>query len=145
MLKYLGSISNAGWAIFLVRWIIGLQFLIKGWFKVTEMGLDTHAQQLFATNYADYWMPEILLLAAGYSIPVIELVGGALICAGIWVRESLIAFGLVLIITTYGHLLKEPFFDIDGHTFTYLVMIIFLLLMPSGDDKLRLPNPLAKD
>jgi hypothetical protein len=53
---------------------------------------------------------------------------------GLRTREALIAVGLLLIITTYGHALQQPLFDIDGHTFTRLALIVFLLLAPVGND-----------
>ena len=41
----------------------------------------------------------------------------------------------LLIVTTYGHALQQPLFDIDGHTFTRLALIVFLLLVPVGNDR----------
>jgi len=31
--------------------------------------------------------------------------------------------------------LQQPLFDIDGHTFTRLALIVFLLLAPVGNDR----------
>jgi thiosulfate dehydrogenase [quinone] large subunit len=73
----------------------------------------------------------LLLQLFGYGIPFLELVAGLLICIGFRTREALIAVGLLLIVTTYGHALQQPLFDIDGHTFTRLALIVFLLLAPN--------------
>jgi len=86
-------------------------------------------------GFADSWIPTWLLQLFGYGIPFLELVAGLLICIGFRIREALIAVGLLLIVTTYGHALQQPLFDIDGHTFTRLALIIFLLLAPLGNDR----------
>ena len=128
---------NNNWPIanFIVRWILGLLFLMAGYWKVFVLTPAVHAQQFFVEGYADSWIPEWLLNALGYSIPLLELAAGLLLCIGLRTREALIVVGLLLIVTTYGHALQQPLFDIDGHTFTRLALIIFLLLAPQGSDK----------
>jgi uncharacterized membrane protein YphA (DoxX/SURF4 family) len=76
-----------------------------------------------------------LLNGLGYSIPYFELITGFLIIIGFRLREALIGVGFLLVITTYGHSLQQPLFNIDGHTFTRLVLIFLLLLAPLGANK----------
>ncbi len=120
---------------FIVRWILGLLFLMAGYWKVFVLTPAGHAQQFFVEGFSDSWIPTWLLHLFGYSIPFLELVAGLLICIGFRTREALIAVGLLLILTTYGHALQQPLFDIDGHTFTRLALIVFLLLAPVGNDR----------
>ncbi len=120
---------------FIVRWILGLLFLMAGFWKVFMLTPAGHAQQFFVEGFSDSWIPTWLLQLFGYSIPFLELVAGLLICIGLRTREALIAVGLLLIVTTYGHALQQPLFDIDGHTFTRLALIVFLLLAPAGGDR----------
>ncbi len=120
---------------FIVRWILGLLFLMAGYWKVFVLTPASHAQQYFVEGFSDSWIPTWLLQILGYSIPFLELVAGLLICIGFRTREALIAVGLLLILTTYGHSLQQPLFDIDGHTFTRLALIVFLLLAPLGNDR----------
>ncbi len=120
---------------FIVRWILGLLFLMAGYWKVFVLTPAGHAQQFFVEGFSDSWIPTWLLHLFGYSIPFLELVAGLLICIGFRTREALIAVGLLLILTTYGHSLQQPLFDIDGHTFTRLALIVFLLLAPLGNDR----------
>lgn len=119
---------------FIVRWILGILFLMAGYWKVFVLTPATHAQQFFVEGFAESWIPVWFLNVGGYGIPFLELIAGALICAGLRTKEALIAVGLLLIVTTYGHALQEPLFDIDGHTFTRLALIVFLLLSPTGRD-----------
>ncbi len=120
---------------FIVRWILGLLFAMAGYWKVFVLTPANHAQQFFVEGFADSWIPIWFLQVLGYSIPFVELVAGLLICIGLRTREALIAVGLLLIVTTYGHALQQPLFDIDGHTFTRLALIVFLLLAPAGKDR----------
>ncbi len=125
-------------AVFIVRWILGLLFLMAGYWKVFVLTPASHAQQFFLEGFADTWIPSWLLLFFGYTIPFVEFIAGVLICLGLRTREALIVVGLLLIVTTYGHALQQPLFDIDGHTFTRLALIIFLLLAPPGSDRYSL-------
>ena len=128
---------NNNWPFvnFVVRGILGLLFLMAGYWKVFVLTPANHAQQFFVEGFADTWIPTWLLQLLGYGIPFLELVAGLLICIGLRTREALIAVGLLLIVTTYGHALQQPLFDIDGHTFTRLALIVFLLLAPVGSDR----------
>ena len=128
---------SVNWPIvkLIVRWILGLLFLMAGYWKVFVLTPAVHAQQYFVDGFSDTWIPTWLLQLLGYSIPFFELIAGLLICIGFRTREALVAVGLLLIVTTYGHALQQPLFDIDGHTFTRLALIVFLLLSPAGTDR----------
>lgn len=108
---------------------------MAGYWKVFVLTPANHAQQFFVDGFSDTWIPTWLLQALGYSIPFLELVAGLFICIGFRTREALIAVGFLLIVTTYGHALQQPLFDISGHTFTRLALIVFLLLSPAGTDR----------
>lgn len=123
-------------AYFMVRWILGVLFLMAGYWKVFVLSASQHAQRFFVEGYADSWIPEWLLNLLGLVIPFWELAAGVLLLIGFKMKLVLTSLGVLLIITTYGHALKEPLFDIDGHTFTRLALIVFLLLMHSYKDRL---------
>lgn len=132
--------SSKNWPIvtFIVRWILGLLFLMAGCWKVFELTPAVHAQQYFVEGFVDTWIPAWLLQSLGYGIPFLELAVGLLLCVGLRTREALIAVGLLLVVTTYGHALQQPLFDIDGHTFTRLALVVFLLLAPAGSNRYSL-------
>jgi len=111
---------SKNWPIvnFIVRWILGLLFLMAGIWKVFVLTPAAHAQQFFVEGLSQTWIPIWLLQIYGYSIPFLELVAGLLICIGLKSREALIAVGLLLIVTTSGYAQQQPLFDIAGHTFT---------------------------
>ncbi len=136
---------NNNWPIvhFIVRWILGILFTMAGYWKVFVLTPSEHTSRYFLDGFVESWIPEWLLYALGMSIPVLELAAGLLVCVGWRLREALIFIGVLLIITTYGHALQQPLFDIDGHTFTRLALVVFLLLAPPGSDKFTLDAWLA--
>lgn len=135
------AIENLAAIRFFARWMLGILFGMAGYWKVFVLGSGNHAQQFFVEGFADHWIPEWLLLALGHVIPYWELAGGILLIIGFKVRWVLISFGLLLLITTYGHALQQPLFDIDGHTFTRLMLILIVLVIPHQRDWLALDKP----
>jgi len=119
---------------FFSRWLLVILFTMAGYWKVFELTAANHANNFFVASYSDTWIPEWLLLALGYFIPYWELIAGLLLAVGLRCREVLISLGILLLITTYGHALKEPLFDIDGHTFTRIVLIFIVLAISAKKD-----------
>lgn len=69
-------------------------------------------------------------------IPIVELAAGLLLIAGWRVREALIALGAILLIATYGHLLKEPLFRITEHILPRSFLLAAVFLLPDDEDRL---------
>lgn len=128
--------AGEAWTVFFARVILGLIFLMAGWYKVFELGAANHAQQLFVKSYASYWMPEWLLWITGYIIPFIELTAGLFLVIGLRIKTAAIALGGVLILVTYGHLLQEPFFDTTTHVFPRTVLLLIILYLSPKHDTL---------
>ncbi len=128
-------------ALFFVRWILGLAFMMEGFHKVFDTGAVEFAREVFVGDYQDTWIPVWFLWILGFMFPFLELIAGGLMCLGFRVKECLSVLGLILVIVTYGHLLKEPFFDISGLSgliFCLLVLVVFILMVPHEKDGLSL-------
>src|SRR5437868_14721883 len=98
---------NRAWAILFARLVLGLIFFMAGVFNVFQLGPLGHARKYFLP-FQDTFLPVWSLWAVGVTIPFIELIAGALVIMGFRLREALLALGFVLLIVTFGHLLKEP-------------------------------------
>ncbi len=129
---------------FFSRWTLAILFTMAGFWKVFQLGATAHAENFFVAGYADSWIPEWLLLGLGYMIPFWELLAGILLAVGYRCREVLISLATLLLITTYGHALKEPLFDIDGHTFTRLILIFLALAISANKDLFTLDGYLKR-
>jgi hypothetical protein len=56
------------------------------------------------------------------------------------IREALLALGGVLVILTFGHLVKEPLYPFHEHVIPRLALLLFLLVMPRQDDRFSVDN-----
>jgi thiosulfate dehydrogenase (quinone) large subunit len=126
--------SGQGWARFFCRVMLGLIFFMAGSYKCFTMTPMGHARTYFTEPYADSWIPYWLLLGTGVVVPVVELAAGALLLVGWKTSWALAALGFVLLLVTYGHLLKEPLFSITGHIFPRTALLVAVYLLPAADD-----------
>jgi uncharacterized membrane protein YphA (DoxX/SURF4 family) len=132
-----------GWAVLFARLVLGLIFFMAGFWKVFQLGPLEHARKYFLP-FADTFLPVWSLWSVGVTIPFVELIGGALLLIGLRVREALIGLGGVLVIVTFGHLLREPLFNLTGHVIPRLALLLFLLWCPREVDWLSLDYLLAR-
>ena len=99
---------DMAWAMLFARLILGLIFFMAGEWKVFDLGPLEHARQLFVEPYADSFLSPWALWSAGTIVPFVELAAGGLLLLGLFVRPALLSLGGVLVLVTFGHLLKEP-------------------------------------
>lgn len=132
--------TNRGWARFFARGIVGILFLMAGWWKCFELTPLGHTQRFFLEAYAGTWIPVSLLWATGLTIPIVELVAGGLVVIGLRTREALIALGFVLLTVTYGHTLIEPLFSTQGHIFPRGLFLLAALSLPAEEDRLSVDS-----
>lgn len=65
-----------------------------------------------------------------------ELLCGVLVLVGWRTRLALVALGAVLVIVTFGHLLKEPLYAFHEHVIPRFALLAFVLAVPSETDTL---------
>ncbi len=106
---------------------------MAGVYKVFTQTPAGHVRQWFLP-YQDTFLPTWSLWAVGLAIPFVELAGGALLLVGWRIREALLALGAVLVIVTFGHLLKEPLYPFHEHVIPRLALLLFLLVLPAEED-----------
>lgn len=126
--------SSRVWAVLFARLVLGLIFFMAGTYKVFTLTPLGHAQRWFLP-YRDTFLPTWSLWAVGVTIPFVELIAGGLLLIGLWVRPSLLALGTVLVVVTFGHLLKEPLYPFHEHVIPRLALLLFILVVPSEDDR----------
>jgi uncharacterized membrane protein YphA (DoxX/SURF4 family) len=129
-------VSDRGWAILIARLILGFIFFMAGVWKVFSLGPLEHARRLFVEPYAATFLPRWALWATGAVVPFIELIAGALLLVGFRTRVALLALGGVLVLVTFGHLVLEPLYEFHTHVIPRTALLLFLLLMPRGEDRL---------
>jgi uncharacterized membrane protein YphA (DoxX/SURF4 family) len=136
--------TSRSWAIFFARSTLGLIFFMAGLYKVFTLTPAGHAHKWFVDPYADTFLPTWSLWLTGVTIPVVELLAGALMLLGWRVREAAIALGSVLLIVTFGHLLKEPLYEFHTHVIPRLALLLFVLMLPREEDRLSIDGLLTR-
>jgi uncharacterized membrane protein YphA (DoxX/SURF4 family) len=136
--------ARRSWAILFARGVLGLIFFMAGVYKVFTLTPVGHAHKWFVDLYADTFLPMWSLWLTGLAIPVVELLAGALLLLGWRVREALIGLGFVLLIVTFGHLLKEPLYEFHTHVIPRLGLLLFLLMLPREDDRFSIDGLLTR-
>lgn len=131
------------WALLLARLVLGLIFFMPGVWKVFQLGPLEHARKYFLP-YADTFLPLWSLWLVGVVVPFIELVAGVMLILGLRTREALVSLGFVLVIVTFGHLLKEPLYEFHTHVIPRLALLLFILLLPRGDDRFSMDYLLVR-
>jgi putative oxidoreductase len=131
------------WALLFARLVLGLIFFMAGVYKVFQMTPAGHVAKWFLP-YRDTFLPVWSLWAAGFAIPFVELLGGGLLLIGWRIRAALLALGAVLVVVTFGHLLKEPLYPFHEHVIPRLALLLFLLMLPAADDRYSLDQLLRK-
>ena len=137
------SVSDAAaraWAIFFGRAILGFIFFMAGVWKVFQLGPAGHARRYFVEPYAHTFLPTWSLLATGTTVPIVELVAGAMVLIGYRTRPALVALGLVLVLVTFGHLLLEPLYEFHTHVIPRAALLIFVLVMPGAEDRFSIDH-----
>ena len=131
------------WALLFARLVLGFIFFMAGVYKVFRLTPAGHVHKWFL-SYQDTFLPDWSLWGVGLAIPFVELGAGALLLVGWRIREALLALGTVLVVVTFGHLLKEPLYPFHEHVFPRLVLLVFLLVMPSEEDVFSLDHLLRR-
>lgn len=124
---------SRAWALLFARLVLGFIFFMAGVYKVFELTPAGHVRKWFLP-YTDTFLPVWSLWAVGLAIPFVELAAGGLLLAGWRIREALLALGAVLVVVTFGHLVKEPLYPFHEHVFPRLALVVFLLAMPRDAD-----------
>ena len=134
--------GDGAWAIFFCRAILGLIFFMAGVYKCFVMTPFGHARHYFVGPYANTFLPAWSLWATGTAVPVVELVAGGLVLVGFKTRPALLSLGAVLVLVTFGHLLKEPLYEFHTHVIPRLALLTVVLLLPRDEDVVSLDGVL---
>jgi uncharacterized membrane protein YphA (DoxX/SURF4 family) len=136
--------TRRAWAVLFARGVLGLIFFMAGVYKVFTLTPVGHAHKWFVDPYADTFLPTWSLWLTGVTIPFVELIAGALVIVGWRVTGALVALGTVLVIVTFGHLLKEPLYEFHTHVIPRLALLLFILMVPREADRFSVASVLER-
>jgi putative oxidoreductase len=134
--------QNRAFAIFFLRALLGIIFLMQGFGKVFTWGVTNVYASAFQSMEATF-LPKWLLWATAYLTSYVELIGGFLLIIGLFRKEALYALAAVLLIVSYGHGLEQAIWDLS-HVFPRAIFLASLLLLPQNWDEWHLDKVLRK-
>ena len=133
----LDEATRASLVLLFARLFLGSIFVAQGTRSVVRLGLADFARKLYVEPFADSWVPEPLLWAAGLTNPVIQITTGVLLIIGLRTRFAATVMAAFLVSIFFGHLLKDPFDRGQSpHAYAmanFLIAIVVLWLHPRGD------------
>ena len=114
-----GNELARGLGVALLRWALGLMFLVGGVSKL--FGITGFVTGYLAPAFAKTFLPGWMVLAYGYSLPFVETLLGVLLLVGCCRRFSLFVTGITLISLAFGQMLLQ------GHAIVANIMLYILM------------------
>ena len=135
--------TNRYIATTMIRLILGLIFLMQGYGKVFNYGVENlYQMDFFHGTYKDL-LPDFITRATAYFTSYAELIAGFLLTIGLFRDYALYTLGLVLVIVTFGHGLAEPIWDLS-HVMYRTMLLLALLFLPKAWDKYSVDTLIGK-
>ena len=113
----------------LLRLCLGMNFFIHGVARLPNLAdFTAHLSQMMAKT----WLPGPLVMASGYVIPFVELITGALLLLGLFLRPALALGSLLMIALTFGICLAQNW-SIASEQLIYMIILAALLATARHD------------
>jgi putative oxidoreductase len=115
---------------FVARIVLGCLFFFQGFDAVFNLKMR-NVMAGFENNFEDKRIPRIFIMFAAWYASYTELIGGALLIAGLFIYPALYLLGINLIIAAIGFGIGNPLWDMR-HVKPRLVLLLFLLIIPEA-------------
>jgi uncharacterized membrane protein YphA (DoxX/SURF4 family) len=119
-------------AAFIARVFLGFLFFLQGYDKVFRIGVKQVIETIH-TPLSAKGIPAIFSKTGAYFTSYVELICGALLIIGFVKYYCLYLLGFDLLFAAIAFGIVEPVWDMK-HIFPRLVLLIFLLIIPSQWD-----------
>ncbi len=124
-MSYLARFHNKSTGLLLIRIALGLVFVYHGWGKVSDMSMTIGF--FGSLGLAPIW---------AYVTAWVELLGGLLMLAGVWVREVAVLFVIVMLVAIFKvHLANGFNFMQGGYEFQLVLLLASLAMVFTGAGK----------
>ena len=122
--------SNKKLAVFLLRFVTGINFLMHG--AVRVFGDYSGFADGMANNFSETFLPAFSVRLLGYAIPIVELLIGLILITGFQLKIGLIIGFLLMATLVFGMCLLQEW-GVVGSQMIY-VICLFLILYFQEDD-----------
>jgi|694.fasta_scaffold28352_2 thiosulfate dehydrogenase (quinone) large subunit len=108
----------------LIRWALGILFLVGGVAKLTALGEFVNGYLVPA--FSKTFLPSGWVAAYGYALPFVEMALGVLLLIGIWRVGVLLLAGVTFISLAFGQILLQQHTTV-ANIFLYVLMTALAL------------------
>lgn len=108
----------------LLRWSLGILFLVGGVAKLTALGGFVNGYLVPA--FSKTFLPSALVAAYGYALPFVETALGVLLLVGIWRVGVLLLTGAAFLSLAFGQILLQQHATV-ANIFLYVLMTALAL------------------
>ena len=108
----------------LIRWALGVMFLVGGVAKLTA--LDGFVHGYLVPAFAKTFLPVWLVTPYGYALPFVETALGILLLIGVWRVGVLLLAGTTFISLAFGQILLQQHATV-ANIFLYVLMTAIAL------------------
>lgn len=116
--------SNKKLAIFLLRFVTGINFLMHG--AVRVLGDYSGFANGMVDNFSETFLPAFSVRLLGYAIPIVELIIGAILITGFQLKIGLIISFLLMATLIFGMSLLQEW-GVVGSQMVYAVALFLIL------------------
>ena len=124
------SVYHTSIAEAIVRLFAGILFLFQGYDKLFRIGMEGVTNS-FLHETERHHVPLSLSRFVAYFTSIVEFAGGLMLILGLFTNYALYALGLDLLIVCLAFSFLQPMWDMK-HVFPRLMLVIYLLMMPSS-------------
>lgn len=125
-----------------MRLLVAIIFMLWGWEKVVNWGIDGVYDGAFQA-YENTWIPPWILHATNYYTSYMEFICGPLLLVGLFRHFCLYVLASILVIITFGHLTLSLDWDMQ-HMVVRSIFVLGLLLLPQEWDPWTADNLIRK-
>ena len=127
---------NRSIALLLMRVVLGILFFFQAYDKIFKLGIE-NVINTFRQALSGTFLKGRLLDSVVYISSYLEMIGGAMLIAGLWRDQVLYILGADLLAVALIFSLIKPMWDLQFY-FPRLVLLITLLLCPHEWDSFTL-------
>lgn len=123
-------------AALIARIALGILFFMQGYDKIFRIGLkqtEAGVEEAMLQTHLPRGLVRLITIVSS----VIELVCSVLLVVGWMIYPALFLLGFNLLLVVFGMSLRQPLWDMR-FVWPRLVLLIFLLVLPAGSDRISL-------
>lgn len=125
----------------IARLFLGFLFFFQGYDAIFNVKIR-NIISAYSDEFANKGIPKFITIIGAWYTSYIEFIGGLLLILGVFQQYTLYLLGLDLLLASVAFGISKPMWDMR-FAFPRLILLIFLLVIPSSWNAISLDNLFA--